>query len=163
MLLAPALMPKSGINTKLTKHTKNTKECDRVWFGLCLHGVNDFALVFFVAFVRFVLIPTRAGTGRRHHQQFGRSAVRSPDYPGPGSFGQCVSLTLGCILCAIMHMLKSAVVIRELKAAGWVLSRIRGSHHVFSHPSRPGRVVVPHPKKDLGIGLVAAIRKHAGL
>ncbi|MBN8901704.1 MAG: addiction module toxin, HicA family [Rhodospirillales bacterium 69-11] len=59
--------------------------------------------------------------------------------------------------------MKSAALIRELQAAGWVLDRIRGSHHVFKHPTRAGRVVVPHPKKDLGVGLVAAIRKQAGL
>lgn len=51
----------------------------------------------------------------------------------------------------------------ELKSAGWVLDRVRGSHHVFKHPFLPGIVIVPHPKKDLGLGLVAAIRKQAGL
>jgi predicted RNA binding protein YcfA (HicA-like mRNA interferase family) len=60
-------------------------------------------------------------------------------------------------------IMKSAELIRELKAAGWVLDRVRGSHHVFKHSTRPGHVVVPHPKKDLGPGLVAAIRKQAGL
>lgn len=60
-------------------------------------------------------------------------------------------------------MMKSVGLIRELQKAGWVLDRVRGSHHVFKHPTRPGRVVVPHPKKDLGTGLVAAIRKQAGL
>ncbi len=60
-------------------------------------------------------------------------------------------------------IVKSAALIRELEAAGWVLARIRGSHHVFKHQVRRGHVVVPHPKKDLGIGLVAAIRKQAGL
>jgi predicted RNA binding protein YcfA (HicA-like mRNA interferase family) len=59
--------------------------------------------------------------------------------------------------------MKSADIVKELKAAGWTLDRIRGSHHVFKHPARPGIVVVPHPKKDLGTGLVAAIRKQAGL
>jgi predicted RNA binding protein YcfA (HicA-like mRNA interferase family) len=59
--------------------------------------------------------------------------------------------------------MKSADLIRELEAAGWVLDRVRGSHHVFKHPSKAGIVVVPHPKKDLGIGLVTAIRKQAGL
>nr|WP_294506328.1 type II toxin-antitoxin system HicA family toxin [uncultured Rhodopila sp.] len=59
--------------------------------------------------------------------------------------------------------MKSADLIKEFKTAGWTLDRIRGSHHVFRHPTRPGIVVVPHPKKDLGIGLVAAIRKQAGL
>jgi len=58
---------------------------------------------------------------------------------------------------------KSADIIRELKVAGWQLDRVRGSHHVFKHPHRPGIVVVPHPKKDLGTGLIAAIRKQAGL
>ena len=64
-----------------------------------------------------------------------------------------------CIVC----IMNSADIIREFEAAGWVLSRVRGSHHVFKHPTRPGHVVVPHPKKDLGTGLVAAIRKQAGL
>ena len=65
-------------------------------------------------------------------------------------------------LC-MMRTMKSADLIRELEADGWVLDRDRGSHHVFKHPRRPGRVVVPHPKKDLGVGLVAAIRKQARL
>jgi predicted RNA binding protein YcfA (HicA-like mRNA interferase family) len=59
--------------------------------------------------------------------------------------------------------MKSADLIRELVAAGWRLDRVRGSHHVFRHPSRSGIVVVPHPKKDLGKGLVAKIRKQAGI
>jgi predicted RNA binding protein YcfA (HicA-like mRNA interferase family) len=63
----------------------------------------------------------------------------------------------------ILHIVRSADLIRELKAAGWVLDRIRGSHHIFKHPDRPGRLVVPHPKKDLGVGLIAAIKKQAGL
>jgi predicted RNA binding protein YcfA (HicA-like mRNA interferase family) len=63
----------------------------------------------------------------------------------------------------MMHIMQSAELIRELRAAGWILDRVRGSHHVFKHPERAGLVVVPHPKKDLGKGLVAAIRKQAGL
>jgi predicted RNA binding protein YcfA (HicA-like mRNA interferase family) len=57
----------------------------------------------------------------------------------------------------------SKALIQELQAAGWVLVRTRGSHHAFQHPRHPGTLVVPHPKKDLGKGLVAAIRKQAGL
>ncbi|MFC4292676.1 type II toxin-antitoxin system HicA family toxin [Sphingorhabdus arenilitoris] len=59
--------------------------------------------------------------------------------------------------------MKSVDLIRELQKAGWTLDRIRGSHHVFKHPERGGHVTVPHPKKDLGKGLIAAIRKQAGL
>ena len=58
---------------------------------------------------------------------------------------------------------KSRELIDELLSAGWQLERVRGSHHVFKHPSIPGHIVVPHPKKDLGRGLVAAIRRAAGL
>jgi predicted RNA binding protein YcfA (HicA-like mRNA interferase family) len=59
--------------------------------------------------------------------------------------------------------MRSADLIRELEKAGWVLKRVRGSHHVFVHLQRRGIVVVPHPKRELGVGLVAAIRKQAGL
>jgi predicted RNA binding protein YcfA (HicA-like mRNA interferase family) len=57
----------------------------------------------------------------------------------------------------------SAALIRDIEKAGWVLNRVKGSHHVFAHPSLPGIVVVPHPKKDLGLGLVKAIRRQAGI
>ena len=49
----------------------------------------------------------------------------------------------------------------ELQRAGWTLARIRGSHHQLVKDGKT--VTVPHPKKDLGIGLVNAIRKQAGL
>jgi predicted RNA binding protein YcfA (HicA-like mRNA interferase family) len=62
-----------------------------------------------------------------------------------------------------MRTVESADLIRALERAGWRLDRLRGSHHVFGHPDRPGHVVVPHPKKEVGKGLVAAIRKQAGL
>ena len=59
--------------------------------------------------------------------------------------------------------MKSADLIRLLRADGWLVDRVRGSHHVFEHSAKAGLVVVPHPKKDLGPGLVAAIRKQAGI
>lgn len=59
--------------------------------------------------------------------------------------------------------MRSAELIRRLEAAGWVLRAVRGSHHVFHHPARPGHVTVPHPRKDLGVGLVHKIVKQAGL
>ncbi len=57
----------------------------------------------------------------------------------------------------------SADLIRDMQRAGWQLDRVSGSHHIFKHPDRPGIVVVPHPKKDLGQGLVKAIRRQAGI
>ena len=63
----------------------------------------------------------------------------------------------------IIHTMQSRELIKLLQAAGWQLERTRGSHHQFVHPTKPGTVTVPHPKKDLGKGLVRAIRKQAGL
>jgi predicted RNA binding protein YcfA (HicA-like mRNA interferase family) len=59
--------------------------------------------------------------------------------------------------------MQSRELIRLLQADGWQLHRTRGSHHQFVHPIKPGTITVPHPKKDLGKGLVRAIRKQAGL
>ncbi|MHB1871401.1 MAG: type II toxin-antitoxin system HicA family toxin [Steroidobacteraceae bacterium] len=63
----------------------------------------------------------------------------------------------------IIHTIQSRELIKLLQADGWQLKRTRGSHHQFEHPTKPGTVTVPHPKKDLGKGLVQAIRKQAGL
>jgi len=63
----------------------------------------------------------------------------------------------------IIHTMQSRELIKLLQADGWQLQRTRGSHHQFVHPTKPGTVTVPHPKKDLGKGLVRAIRKQAGL
>ena len=57
----------------------------------------------------------------------------------------------------------SADLIRQMERAGWELDRVKGSHHIYKHPTRTGIVVVPHPKKGLGHGLVKAIRRQAGI
>jgi len=59
--------------------------------------------------------------------------------------------------------MNSKDVVRKLKEAGWCEDRVAGSHHIFKHPTVPGHISVPHPKKDLGIGLVNKILKQAGL
>lgn len=59
--------------------------------------------------------------------------------------------------------MRSADVVKRLEADGWVLRSVRGTHHVFQHPRKAGHVSVPHPKKDLGVGLVHKLLKQAGL
>ncbi|WP_438767925.1 type II toxin-antitoxin system HicA family toxin [Kushneria sp. TE3] len=59
--------------------------------------------------------------------------------------------------------MKSSDLIDELTRDDWELVRVKGSHHHFRHPTKPGTVTVPHPKKDLSKGLVTGIRKSAGL
>jgi len=56
----------------------------------------------------------------------------------------------------------SREVIAKLKKDGWILVHIRGSHHHYKHPTKPGRVTVPHPKKDLPIGTLRSVYKQAG-
>jgi len=59
--------------------------------------------------------------------------------------------------------MKSEDLIRERKKAGWIEDRVSGSHHIFKHPTTAGHLTVPHPRKDLGKGLVHKIRKRARL
>ena len=59
--------------------------------------------------------------------------------------------------------MKSKDLIKEVEKAGWQLVRVKGSHHQFKHPEHKLPLTIPHPKKDLGTGLVKAIRKQAGL
>ena len=51
---------------------------------------------------------------------------------------------------------------RRLEQDGWILERVSGSHHVFKHPQSPRTIVLPHPKKDLGRGLIRNIYRDAG-
>nr|WP_256347806.1 type II toxin-antitoxin system HicA family toxin [Serratia proteamaculans] len=53
--------------------------------------------------------------------------------------------------------------IKLLENSGWVLERIKGSHHQFKHPNFPLVITVPHPRKDLKPGTLRQIMKDAGL
>lgn len=53
-------------------------------------------------------------------------------------------------------------IIKILKAHGWTLDRIEGSHHVLMNGVRSVPVPV-HGAKDLGIGLVKKIEKQTGV
>lgn len=59
--------------------------------------------------------------------------------------------------------MKSVDLIKLLEKNGWELVKIKGSHHKFKHPDFSNSVVVPHPKKDLKVGLVKRLLKDAGL
>ncbi len=51
---------------------------------------------------------------------------------------------------------------RRLEAEGWMLNRIKGSHHIFTKPGFKRVIPVPHPKKDIPVGTVRSIYKAAG-
>lgn len=58
--------------------------------------------------------------------------------------------------------MNSRQLIRQLEADGWTLVRVRGSHHQYRHPERPGLVTVKHPDGDIPAGTLHSIRKQAG-
>jgi len=60
-------------------------------------------------------------------------------------------------------MIKSRDVIRKLKKAGWYEAGVTGSHHHFKHPDKPGKVTVPHPRKDLTLKTIRSIERQAGI
>ena len=57
----------------------------------------------------------------------------------------------------------SAPLIRILHRNGWYEVRSRGSHITFKHPTKPKLCTVPHPAKDLPIGIVKQILRNAEL
>ena len=57
---------------------------------------------------------------------------------------------------------QSREIIKMLKEEGWVLNRVRGSHHQFKHSTKKGVVTVQHPAKDLSEFVVRSIFKQAG-
>ena len=62
----------------------------------------------------------------------------------------------------ILHTVDSREVLRRLRREGWVRRNVRGSHHHYTHPEKPGRVTVKHPAKDIPIGTLRSIFRQAG-
>ena len=61
------------------------------------------------------------------------------------------------------YTMRSADVIKALKSDGWQQVAQKGSHVQFKHPTKKGRVTVPHPKQDIPIGTLRSVEKQAGL
>jgi predicted RNA binding protein YcfA (HicA-like mRNA interferase family) len=59
--------------------------------------------------------------------------------------------------------MNSRDVIAALKADEWCEVAREGSHVQFKHPTKRGRVTVPHPKRSLPIGTVKSIEKQSGI
>ena len=61
-----------------------------------------------------------------------------------------------------MKAISGRRLVRILEARGWVVDKVRGSHHALSCGDR--RVVVPvHGNRDLKTGLQARLMKDAGV
>ena len=57
----------------------------------------------------------------------------------------------------------SKEILKILEADGWREVRCRGDHHQFKHPTKPGKVTVTHPVKDLDIEVIKSIEAQSGL
>ncbi len=57
----------------------------------------------------------------------------------------------------------SREVLKRLLADGWFEVAQKGSHKQLKHPTKPGRVTVPSPKKDIPTGTLRSIEKQAGV
>ena len=54
-------------------------------------------------------------------------------------------------------------IIKVLEKKGFVLDRIKGSHHIYYHLEMKRRVVIPLHKRDLPKGTLLEIIKQAGI
>ena len=54
-------------------------------------------------------------------------------------------------------------VIRILEERGFILDRVKGSHHIYIHPATKQRAVVPVHRRDLPQGTLLSILKQAGI
>ena len=60
--------------------------------------------------------------------------------------------------------MKVKELIKRIEGDGWVMSRQRGSHRQFKHPTKPGTVTVSgKPNVDVPPGTLNNVLKQAGL
>jgi predicted RNA binding protein YcfA (HicA-like mRNA interferase family) len=59
--------------------------------------------------------------------------------------------------------MNSREIIQRIRQDGWFEVAQEGSHKQFKHPTKPGRVTVPHPKAEVPIGTLKSIEKQAGI
>ncbi|MFP0196638.1 type II toxin-antitoxin system HicA family toxin [Pseudomonas sp. PHC1] len=59
--------------------------------------------------------------------------------------------------------MRSREMIRMIEEDGCYLVAVKGSHHQYKHPGKPGRVTIKHPDSDLPKGTINSILKQAGL
>jgi predicted RNA binding protein YcfA (HicA-like mRNA interferase family) len=56
--------------------------------------------------------------------------------------------------------MNSQAIIAVIQRDGWAQ---KGSHVQFKHPTKKGRVTVPHPKRNVPIGTLKSIERQSGL
>lgn len=54
-------------------------------------------------------------------------------------------------------------VMKIIQKRGFILDRVKGSHHIFFHPETKRRVIIPFHKRELPVGTLIEILKQAGI
>jgi predicted RNA binding protein YcfA (HicA-like mRNA interferase family) len=54
-------------------------------------------------------------------------------------------------------------VMKIIQKRGFLLDRVKGSHHIFFHPETKRRVIIPFHKRELPVGTLIEILKQAGI
>lgn len=71
------------------------------------------------------------------------------------------------IMRAIIYTGGEEMTFREVEKLilkdGWYLKAVKGSHHHYKHPSKPGKVTIPKHGGDLDLKTVKSILEQAGL
>ncbi len=60
--------------------------------------------------------------------------------------------------------MQSRLIIKKLQADGWYrVKGGKGDHENFKHPTKKGKITVPHPVKDVNIKTLISIEKASGV
>ena len=62
-----------------------------------------------------------------------------------------------------MKSYSSREILKMLAADGWYEIECVGSHHQFRHPTKPGKVTLQHPRKDITPNTLKSIERQSGL
>lgn len=60
-------------------------------------------------------------------------------------------------------MMHSREIIKRIEADGWFRVSVEGDHWQFRHPTKPGKVTVVHPARDLPIKTLRSIERQSGV
>jgi len=52
---------------------------------------------------------------------------------------------------------------RVILNEGWSLKAVKGSHHQYIHPVKPGKVTIPYHTGDIAPVIIKSILKQAGI
>ena len=59
--------------------------------------------------------------------------------------------------------MNSREIIKRIERDGWYKVGQKGRYIQFKHPSKPGRVTVVHPRKDVPTNTLRSIERQSGL